>query len=60
MAKGNIYVKDLETHEVVHTILFEGGPRKLEKVEMGLMRQMDLDRFFADASEIESQFTEET
>ena len=52
---ANIYVKRLGTNEVVDTIKFTGtSERKQERVMMGLLRNMDTDRFYADDSEVDA------
>jgi len=48
----NVYVRDLKTREIVHTIeVKEPCARKLELVVAGLLRKTDTERFFIDDSE---------
>ena len=53
MAVGNIYIRDMKDRSIVRTIKFEGGERKLDRVERGLIRQTDTDRFIVDTSEVD-------
>lgn len=39
-------VVEIATGEVVKSIPVSGGERRIEKVTMGLLRNMDTDRFF--------------
>jgi hypothetical protein len=46
--KRKFMVKELDTDRVVHVFTAEGGERYLDKVEMGLLRNTDLERFYVD------------
>lgn len=49
MKKRELLVKSLETDEVVHRIdVTDKSDRQVEKVEMGLLHKVDLERFYVD------------
>ena len=50
----NVYVRKLDTREIVHTIPYQRPPsdRSHERMMLGLLTNMDTDRFFADDSEV--------
>jgi hypothetical protein len=48
---ANVYVRDFKTRSIVDTIPTNKTGSALEKMLVGLMRNMDLDRFFVDDSE---------
>ena len=52
----NIYVKRLDTSEVVKTIPVDVpiSERRQEMILMGLLRTVDTDRFYVDDSEIDT------
>ncbi len=54
---NEVYVRDFATRSVVKEIEvhYPWGSPNYEKFEMGLMRNMDLDRFFFDDSEYRAQ-----
>ena len=52
MMKGKIKIVAIESAECVHTIDFEGGERRLDRVVSGLLRQMNLDVYFVDTDDV--------
>ena len=49
-----LYVRDFETRSVIKEIpISNTSARHVERVMMGLLRNMDTDRFFIDDSEME-------
>lgn len=51
---ANIYVRELSTDKVIHTVDVGNKPvDKIEKVMMGMLRNMDTDRYYIDDSEVE-------
>jgi hypothetical protein len=56
MSKANIYVRDIEKREIVHTIeVTNPSPRKVARVVAGLLRNMNTKEFYVDDSEVDFQ-----
>ena len=50
----NLYIRDLNTREAIKTMpMSNSHPKHIERVMMGLLRQMDTDRFYIDDSEFD-------
>ena len=51
----NLYVREMGTQKIVQTIaVHDASERKLERVEMGLLRHMDLGNFYVDTAEADA------
>ena len=49
---ANVYIREIGTGEIVHTIETEHtSERYIEKIERGLLRQIDRDKYYVDTSE---------
>lgn len=48
---ANVYVKDIDTDEIIHTVETNKTGRALEKMVRGMLMRIDLDRFYVDDSE---------
>lgn len=47
-----IYIRDIKTREVVHTIdVHNKSPHQVERVVMGMLINIDKDKYFIDDSE---------
>lgn len=55
MSTQNVYVRSLETKEIVQTIPWRYSPDSSmhERALMGLLRNMNTDAFFIDTSEVD-------
>jgi hypothetical protein len=52
--KAYLRVRSLATREIVHNVgLTSLNERRVERVMLGLLRNMDTNRFFVDASEVD-------
>ena len=52
----NIYVRRLDNNEIVHTVSVKHtDPRDIDKVVLGLLRNMNTDRFYVDDSECDRE-----
>ena len=51
----NIYIREMDTAKLVKTIVVHDvTERKLERVEMGLMYKIDLDKFYVDTDDADA------
>ncbi len=49
-----LYVRALDTREIVHTVEVH-NTTQVERVMLGMLRNMDTDRFFIDDSEFDEE-----
>lgn len=54
----NLYVRDFKTRSLIHTINVTGKSwNQVEKIELGMLRNMDTEKYFIDDDEAFKELT---